>query len=125
MSGTLKHRSQLEARLRRRYFTADRTFDLGDRSGKRCVDPCQLSLEHQEFAIGFDQTEKVGAASAIVRDRQSQCVFASRDDSLCSPGLTLSRPPPTLDLPPGYSLEAVGSFRNQIEANRRLMWIIP
>ncbi|QEG41842.1 efflux RND transporter permease subunit [Roseimaritima ulvae] len=28
-------------------------------------------------------------------------------------------------LPPGYSLEAVGSFRNQIEANRRLMWIIP
>ncbi|MEM8735245.1 MAG: efflux RND transporter permease subunit, partial [Planctomycetota bacterium] len=30
-----------------------------------------------------------------------------------------------LSLPPGYSLEAVGSFRNQIEANRRLMWIIP
>lgn len=32
---------------------------------------------------------------------------------------------PTLDLPAGYSLEAVGSFRNQIEANLRLMWIIP
>lgn len=30
-----------------------------------------------------------------------------------------------LALPPGYSLEAVGKFRNQIEANRRLMWIIP
>lgn len=30
-----------------------------------------------------------------------------------------------LALPPGYSLEAVGSFRNQMEANRRLMWIIP
>ncbi|WP_168565111.1 efflux RND transporter permease subunit [Crateriforma spongiae] len=30
-----------------------------------------------------------------------------------------------LSLPAGYSLEAVGSFRNQIEANRRLMWIIP
>ena len=30
-----------------------------------------------------------------------------------------------LKLPPGYSLEVVGSFRNQIEANRRLMWIIP
>ncbi|HBE68643.1 MAG TPA: cation transporter [Planctomycetaceae bacterium] len=30
-----------------------------------------------------------------------------------------------LELPPGYSLESVGSFRNQIEANRRLMWIIP
>ncbi|WP_182870654.1 efflux RND transporter permease subunit [Rhodopirellula sp. JC639] len=33
--------------------------------------------------------------------------------------------PNHLSLPPGYSLEAVGSFRNQIEANRRLMWIIP
>lgn len=33
--------------------------------------------------------------------------------------------PDRLDLPAGYSLEAVGSFRNQIEANRRLMWIIP
>ncbi len=33
--------------------------------------------------------------------------------------------PKHLDLPPGYSLEAVGSFRNQIEANRRLMWIVP
>ncbi|WP_153557741.1 efflux RND transporter permease subunit [Roseimaritima sediminicola] len=33
--------------------------------------------------------------------------------------------PQRLDLPAGYSLEAVGSFRNQIEANRRLMWIIP
>uniref|UniRef100_UPI003A96BE92 efflux RND transporter permease subunit n=1 Tax=Rosistilla oblonga TaxID=2527990 RepID=UPI003A96BE92 len=31
----------------------------------------------------------------------------------------------TLSLPAGYSLEAVGSFRNQIEANLRLMWIIP
>ncbi|MCA9147222.1 MAG: efflux RND transporter permease subunit, partial [Planctomycetales bacterium] len=30
-----------------------------------------------------------------------------------------------LGLPTGYSLEAVGSFRNQIEANLRLMWIIP
>lgn len=30
-----------------------------------------------------------------------------------------------LSMPTGYSLEAVGSFRNQIEANLRLMWIIP
>lgn len=33
--------------------------------------------------------------------------------------------PNRLSLPPGYSLETIGSFRNQIEANRRLMWIIP
>ncbi|GAA5507899.1 efflux RND transporter permease subunit [Novipirellula caenicola] len=36
-----------------------------------------------------------------------------------------SKHPNHLSLPPGYSLEAVGSFRNQIEANQRLMWIIP
>ncbi|MCH1494174.1 MAG: efflux RND transporter permease subunit [Rubripirellula sp.] len=30
-----------------------------------------------------------------------------------------------LGLPAGYSLETVGSFRNQLEANRRLTWIIP
>ena len=30
-----------------------------------------------------------------------------------------------LVLPAGYSLEAVGSFRNQIEANRRLVWLVP
>ncbi len=33
--------------------------------------------------------------------------------------------PNHLALPPGYTLEAVGSFRNQIEANQRLMWLVP
>ena len=31
----------------------------------------------------------------------------------------------TLDLPAGYALEAVGSFQNQIEANQRLLWVVP
>ncbi|MCC9602508.1 efflux RND transporter permease subunit [Stieleria sp. JC731] len=31
----------------------------------------------------------------------------------------------TLKLPTGYALKAVGSFQNQIEANERLMWVIP
>lgn len=30
-----------------------------------------------------------------------------------------------LDLPPGYVLKAVGSFENQIEANKRLLWVVP
>ena len=30
-----------------------------------------------------------------------------------------------MNIPPGYSLEAVGSFRNQLEANQRLMWLVP
>ncbi|MDG2384584.1 MAG: efflux RND transporter permease subunit [Pirellulaceae bacterium] len=31
----------------------------------------------------------------------------------------------SLDLPSGYALQAVGSFQNQIEANQRLMWVLP
>ena len=31
----------------------------------------------------------------------------------------------SLDLPPGYALQAVGSFQNQIEANQRLLWVVP
>lgn len=31
----------------------------------------------------------------------------------------------SLQLPKGYSLEPVGSFQNQIEANQRLLWVIP
>ncbi len=30
-----------------------------------------------------------------------------------------------LELPTGYDLTAVGSFENQIEANQRLLWVIP
>lgn len=30
-----------------------------------------------------------------------------------------------ISLPKGYELELVGSFQNQIEANKKLMWIIP
>ncbi len=32
---------------------------------------------------------------------------------------------PKLDLPEGYVIQAVGSFQNQIEANQRLMFIVP
>ncbi|QDV52302.1 efflux RND transporter permease subunit [Gimesia fumaroli] len=31
----------------------------------------------------------------------------------------------SLNLPAGYALQAVGSFQNQIEANNRLMWVVP
>jgi len=30
-----------------------------------------------------------------------------------------------LNLPAGYALKPVGSFQNQIEANQRLMWVVP
>lgn len=31
----------------------------------------------------------------------------------------------TLQLPSGYAWQAVGSFQNQIEANQRLLWVVP
>ena len=31
----------------------------------------------------------------------------------------------SLSLPSGYALKAVGSFQNQIEANNRLLWVVP
>lgn len=40
--------------------------------------------------------------------------------------LTSARETGSLQFPPGhFELQPVGSFQNQIEANRRLMWIIP
>jgi len=33
--------------------------------------------------------------------------------------------PLRLELPPGYFVQAVGSFQSQIETNQRLMWVIP
>lgn len=30
-----------------------------------------------------------------------------------------------LDLPAGYAMQPVGSFQNQLEANQRLMWVVP
>lgn len=40
--------------------------------------------------------------------------------------LTVARESDTIQFPPGnFELQPVGSFQNQIEANRRLMWIIP
>ncbi|QDS92191.1 Cation efflux system protein CusA [Roseimaritima multifibrata] len=56
------------------------------------------------------------------RENQTGAEKKSRTPLLRDASMPVS---PTLDLPAGYSLEAVGSFRNQIEANRRLMWIIP
>lgn len=41
------------------------------------------------------------------------------------PSLLAAQQENQLKLPKGYSMEPVGSFQNQIEANRRLMWVIP
>jgi len=39
--------------------------------------------------------------------------------------LRMSQESGDLALPTGYALQLVGSFQNQIEANQRLMWVIP
>jgi len=53
--------------------------------------------------------ESVAAIEKSLREAQSK----PKDD------------PDRLKLPDGYVLEAVGSFQSQVEANQRLMWIVP
>ncbi|MCA9192056.1 MAG: efflux RND transporter permease subunit [Planctomycetales bacterium] len=50
---------------------------------------------------------------------------AAIEQQLLDSQLLPASSPDRLDLPAGYSLESVGSFRNQLEANQRLLWIIP
>jgi Cu(I)/Ag(I) efflux system membrane protein CusA/SilA len=68
-----------------------------------------------------EQLRKAQMGSLGDREMGSQGVSVKDSQSPRLPG----SPSPSLNLPAGYSLEAVGSFRNQIEANLRLMWIIP
>ncbi|NOX57194.1 MAG: efflux RND transporter permease subunit [Planctomycetes bacterium] len=64
------------------------------------------------------QTQRAGRRSAP--DGQSPASSVAKADVSSA-----NTPLPPLDLPDGYVLEAVGSFQNQIEANRRLMWLVP
>ncbi|MEQ8846808.1 efflux RND transporter permease subunit [Botrimarina sp.] len=62
------------------------------------------------------------ATSGVAGDLES---IAAVEDALRT---AMAGPPGSeqrLELPAGYSLETVGSFRNQIEANRRLVWLVP
>jgi Cu(I)/Ag(I) efflux system membrane protein CusA/SilA len=62
------------------------------------------------------------STSGIAGDLESvRAVEASLRSALDLPDAD----PDQLSLPAGYSLETVGSFRNQIEANRRLSWLVP
>ncbi|GIW99231.1 MAG: hypothetical protein KatS3mg111_2564 [Pirellulaceae bacterium] len=79
--------------------------------------PGAISSENARLVahVAFSTTGALGDLESVELIEQSllQAMQRPADD------------PEHLHLPPGYSLEAVGSFRNQVEANRRLMWIIP
>lgn len=60
--------------------------------------------------------------SGVAGDLES---VAAIEDQLREAQLKPASDPDHLALPAGYSLETVGNFRSQIEANRRLRWIIP
>ena len=62
------------------------------------------------------------ASSGRVGDLES---VAAIEKSLREAQVLAESNPKHLSLPAGYSLEAVGSFTNQIEANRRLLWLVP
>ncbi|TWT86695.1 Cation efflux system protein CusA [Pseudobythopirellula maris] len=62
------------------------------------------------------------ASSGVTGDLESvAAIEKSLRDAMALP----ENDPSRLALPAGYSLEAVGSFRNQIEANQRLIWLVP
>ncbi|QDU57920.1 efflux RND transporter permease subunit [Aeoliella mucimassa] len=65
--------------------------------------------------VAFATSDKAGALESVA---------AIQEDLHASQNLPAGDPN-RLELPPGYSLEAVGSFRNQIEANQRLFWLVP
>ena len=77
-------------------------------------------------AINSENGRLVAHVSFMTNGSQGdlESVTAIEDQLRVAQSLPPSHPD-HLGLPAGYSLEAVGSFRNQIEANLRLMWIIP
>ncbi len=60
--------------------------------------------------VSFSASGQEGALETVAAVEQS--LRAAQEDG-------------SLDLPAGYALQAVGSFQNQVEANNRLMWVVP
>lgn len=74
--------------------------------------PAGISSENARLVahVSFAPEGKIGAI-ATVETVMASLHKAQRDGEL--------------SLPTGYDMEPVGSFQNQIEANRTLMWVIP
>jgi len=74
--------------------------------------PAGISSENARLVahVSFAPAGKVGAIATV------DTVMESLRKAQKSGNLTL---------PPGYDMEPVGSFQNQIEANQTLMWVIP
>ena len=74
--------------------------------------PAGISSENARLVahVSFGSADNVGAIESV-------------DSAMMS--LRMAQASGKLSLPPGYDLEAVGSFRNQIEANKTLTWVIP
>ena len=79
--------------------------------------PGVISSENARLVahVAFAVTGSVGDLEAVAAIEKSLRAAAAKPaDDL-----------PALTLPAGYSFELVGSFRNQVEANRRLAWLVP
>ena len=74
--------------------------------------PAGISSENARLVahVSFAPSGKVGALETV------ETVMDSLRNAQMNESLTL---------PSGYDMEPVGSFQNQIEANRTLMWVIP
>ncbi|MFH5803075.1 efflux RND transporter permease subunit [Alienimonas sp. DA493] len=77
-------------------------------------------------AISSENARLVAHVAFAVRDGIGDLeAVAAVEEALRDAAALPEGDPDRLDLPAGYSFELVGSFRNQIEANRRLMWLVP
>lgn len=74
--------------------------------------PAGISSENARLVahVSFTPSKKVGAIETV--DAVMESLRQAQKNN-------------TLALPAGYDIEPVGSFQNQIEANRTLMWVIP
>lgn len=74
--------------------------------------PASISSENARLVahVSFSPSGVAGAIETV--DKVMASLKTSRNDN-------------SLVLPEGYEFQAVGSFQNQVEANQRLVWLIP
>ncbi|QDT16598.1 efflux RND transporter permease subunit [Alienimonas californiensis] len=130
---TVEGRERYPVRVRYRRDLRERIDDLGELPvvayNGQTVPLSELATLTTTWGPGAISSENARlvahvafATSGAVGDLEA---VAAIEESLRDAAAKPAGDPDALTLPAGYSFELVGSFRNQIEANRRLMWLVP
>lgn len=125
---TTEGRQQYPVRVR---YQRDYVEDIAELSRIPLVTPSGQQLRLQDLAKLRTVWGPAGISSenarlvAHVAFSPSGSVGALETVDMVRKSLAEAREAGNLTLPTGYELEAVGSFQNQVEANRTLMWVVP